>query len=755
MPYVVHDLSGLPTSPKARLLDCVSYPPHELPDKILTKITLWEVESNVGGMLTWAYWKSVFNWRPDYNVIVRQVDPIKNKSYTFVVHESDNEEVAREAFKAVYEVLEPLVDDCFVILTKQLLEGIITPEPRNANDLSYVLTELMQTNPKAHPHWSYVLQALWKGAVGRACGDGKEDEIALLAEKAADTSHSDHQGNTCAFLHHAIAAGSAKGVQSLTENISEEDKQKILHETNEDGKAAIHCAFERNDPDIVRCLIESGADLNMSAKDGDGSNPFHLAAQTNCAQSIHAVNHGEKDFTSKRSSSEKQSLLKALDAFNKSGFTPLMMAVMSDNTDCAVALLQAEANPNVQHVESGNTAIHYAAEKCNAVILKALIVFGGDISIKNKAGQIPLDIALKASKGDTKVCVETLQKIADLTKEAAKTYAAAPKLPAIDPDAVFLMCLDGGGVRGLLSLQILMAIRNRMKQIQPDCAPFQDYFDYLAGTSIGGLITLASSALNASLEESRADLFKVVDYVFPTKPTFTLEAADDIAKGTFGLKMKISEIKSPRIIVHTVEANVNPPILHKVRNFGANKSDWHVWEAGRATTAAPIYFPPHKDRYIDGGVMANNPTLSAMTEVVQAAVEEKKQAKFGLVVSIGTGHGPSLPVKDVGVYVPSLTTLLNIPSTLSALGSVMNLFIGQSTTSDGEVVDSARAWCTSVGAQYFRLSPLLSTPIDLAEYKKPPIVQMLYEGVVFGLTNASDINTIARIILTRKPNKST
>ena len=105
-----------------------------------------------------------------------------------------------------------------------------------------------------------------------------------------------------------------------------------------------------------------------------------------------------------------------------------------------------------------------------------------------------------------------------------------------------------------------------------------------------------NSALNATLEESHANLFKVVDYVFPTKPTFTPEAADGIAKGTFGLKMKISEIKSPRIIVHTVEANANPPILHKVCNYGVNKIDWHVWEAGRATTAAPIYFP-HTKRY--------------------------------------------------------------------------------------------------------------------------------------------------------------
>ena len=104
---MVHSVSGLPTAPKARLLDSVSYPSYEVPDKISTKITLWEVEANVGGMLTWSYWKSVFNWRPDYNVIVHQKDLIKDKTYTFVVHETENLEVANAAFKSVCETLEP------------------------------------------------------------------------------------------------------------------------------------------------------------------------------------------------------------------------------------------------------------------------------------------------------------------------------------------------------------------------------------------------------------------------------------------------------------------------------------------------------------------------------------------------------------------------------------------------------------------------------------------------------------------------
>ena len=50
-------------------------------------------------------------------------------------------------------------------------------------------------------------------------------------------------------------------------------------------------------------------------------------------------------------------------------------------------------------------------------------------------------------------------------------------------------------------------------------------------------------------------------------------------------------------------------------NYGEAKNDqkppseWRVWEASLATSAAPFYFPPFDDKFVDGGVMANNPTL--------------------------------------------------------------------------------------------------------------------------------------------------
>lgn len=43
-------------------------------------------------------------------------------------------------------------------------------------------------------------------------------------------------------------------------------------------------------------------------------------------------------------------------------------------------------------------------------------------------------------------------------------------------------------------------------------------------------------------------------------------------------------------------------------------ADQLVWRAARCSGAAPTYFRPI-GRFLDGGLLANNPTLDAMTEI--------------------------------------------------------------------------------------------------------------------------------------------
>jgi uncharacterized protein len=67
-----------------------------------------------------------------------------------------------------------------------------------------------------------------------------------------------------------------------------------------------------------------------------------------------------------------------------------------------------------------------------------------------------------------------------------------------------LLALDGGGIRGVLTLEILAAVEEivRQKLARPD-AVLADYFDYIAGTSTGAIIGTCL-ALGMSVKEVRA-----------------------------------------------------------------------------------------------------------------------------------------------------------------------------------------------------------------------------------------------------------
>ena len=187
-----------------------------------------------------------------------------------------------------------------------------------------------------------------------------------------------------------------------------------------------------------------------------------------------------------------------------------------------------------------------------------------------------------------------------------------------------------------------------MKQLKPDCGPLETYFDYIAGTSIGGIFALALSHTKASSELIRAFGFKFVEDILEGKPTFSSKSMETCLKEALGANLKVSNSDKPSSIVTTVLGDRNPPVLHLICNYRETgegdimrSRDLMAWEAARASSAAPVYFHPFNEIYVDGGAMANNPTLDAMSEIFQQGKSEGKVVRLGLVFSLGTGDPPT------------------------------------------------------------------------------------------------------------------
>ena len=536
--------------------------------------------------------------------------------------------------------------------------------------------------------------------------------------------------------------------------MSAEEKQQLLNRTNKEGKTSLHIAFEKNNQDAVRELMSAGASLTTG---GEGeSNPLHLAAEYDSAKSVSSAYNKKNGFIFCEAAENPDHIrfVDALNTRNKGGFTPVMVSVRKKYLESATSLLSAGADPNIAHPETGDTALHYAADLGYVKMVKALIIFFADVKATNKEGKTPLDVARDSSAEKKDKCVRTLEEVTNLLDEVVSKISDQFRPSRVSQDTTFLLSIDGGGSRSLVSCHTLITLYKRMKQLQPKCGPLGAYFDYVAGTSGGAILGLGLTHANTSPELCRSLCFKFAEDVCGGTPTFPPETMNACLKESYGDELSFASSEKPRAIIMSVRNDRNPTELHLFRNYGDQKeTEMMVWEVARCSSAAPVYFTAYQDKYVDGGVMANNPTLDAMTEIIDQGDREKENVKICLVVSIGTGKPPSSDVESQDIHVPKLSDILgsisNAYETVSGFVNLLNTFISQSTQADGQEVTRARAWCKSIDAPFFRLSPSLSRPCDLSESRKGRLIQLMFEAHLYMLRNAEQVDTVAKILLSR------
>eukprot|EP00069_Balaena_mysticetus_P008692 bmy_01127T0 len=147
----------------------------------------------------------------------------------------------------------------------------------------------------------------------------------------------------------------------------------------------------------------------------------------------------------------------------------------------------------------------------------------------------------------------------------------------------------------------------------------------------------------------RGMYFRMKDEVFRGSRPYESGPLEEFLKREFGEHTKMTDVKKPKSETHISCATGPPP---------PPPPEQLVWRAARSSGAAPTYFRPN-GRFLDGGLLANNPTLDAMTEIHEynqdliRKGQGNKVKKLSIVVSLGTGRSPQVPVTCVDVFRPS------------------------------------------------------------------------------------------------------
>ncbi|KAJ8979119.1 hypothetical protein NQ317_017962 [Molorchus minor] len=75
-----------------------------------------------------------------------------------------------------------------------------------------------------------------------------------------------------------------------------------------------------------------------------------------------------------------------------------------------------------------------------------------------------------------------------------------------------------------------------------------------------------------------------------------------------------------------------------------------------------------------------------------------------------------------------------------------SLLVDQATSSDGRVVDRARAWCSSIGVPYFRFNPQMSEDVAMDEKSDAVLCKMLWEAKAYMYSNINVMRELADLL---------
>jgi patatin-like phospholipase/acyl hydrolase len=321
-----------------------------------------------------------------------------------------------------------------------------------------------------------------------------------------------------------------------------------------------------------------------------------------------------------------------------------------------------------------------------------------------------------------------------------------------------ILSIDGGGIRGILPGTLLTYVEQKIREKTGDKkATIGQYFDLIAGTSTGGILSLlflcpdTNGKFKYSAQEA-VDIYlkygsKIFDLSFRKKfmslgglldEKYDATNLENTLKSYFGDR-QLKELLKPSLITAYDMENRKTSFFTSV-DAHLDTKNYYIKDVARATSSAPTYFEPVQIKslygvshtFVDGGVFANNPALCAYAEARTLRFADvlndtqkpnNPSAKDMLLISLGTG-GNKTP------YLYDDFKNANKTKWIKPLIDIM--MNGNSETVDYELKQMFSTLDAKDEADYYRIQPTLYTADDALDNATPKNLEALRQD---GLAN--------------------
>lgn len=378
------------------------------------------------------------------------------------------------------------------------------------------------------------------------------------------------------------------------------DRGCDIDAVNFEEKSALHVMVERNRLECVVALLAHDADIDL--KDSKGNTPLHLAIQKKLVPIVQCLVVFGCDFDIPNGEGNTPRHMVGKDASGSANDMILYILHSVGASRCSDPIKKCpvgcsatgtyngippaqpespEQREQIYQVLASTSRTHRGSLMNNIVSSASSLIDVPNTTEVPVADLVEVDVVAE-QKGrnvmDALLGMFTtkVQKVNCLPKKEIPTSSSStPCTTPMEVDSPRekicgdgpqpneggrLLCMDGGGIRGLVLVQMLLEIEKIANK------PIHHMFDWVAGTSTGGILALGLGA-GKTMKQCMSLYIRMKDQAFIGSRPYASEHLENLLKQNLGEFSVMTDIKHPKIMVTAVMADRKPVDLHLFRNY--------------------------------------------------------------------------------------------------------------------------------------------------------------------------------------------